>query len=134
MAGDSYLRRRPGGVNLLQMPTRLLLPARDQVVAESCKWATGPGERMKGLLGQPALAAGEALILSPGRQVHTFGMRVALDVIFCKRDWTVIHIVHSMKPRRVTRLLWTAAYAIELPGGAGAGVVPGDVLVVESVP
>jgi uncharacterized membrane protein (UPF0127 family) len=89
---------------------------------------------MRGLLGRPPLAAGEALILSPGRQIHTFGMRVVLDVIFCAKDWSVLHVVRSMKPRRVTRLLWSAAYAIELPAGAAAAVVPGDVLVVESVP
>lgn len=116
------------------MASRLLLPARGVVVAERCEWATGPGERLKGLIGREGLRGGEALILSPGRQVHTFGMRDDIDVIFCSSDWSVLHVVRSMVPRRITRFLWKAKYVVELPVGGAAPVAPGDELAVEEIP
>ena len=113
------------------MPTRLLLPATGLVVAERCTWATRAPDRVKGLIGRPALPPGEALILSPGRQVHTFGMRQAIDVIFCTRGWEVVHVVRDMAPCRVSRLLWKATYVIELAAGGARSVSVGDGLVVE---
>lgn len=124
-----HLRRRR--VNLLQMPTRLVLPARGLVVADRCIWATRAGERLKGLIGRSALSRGEAMILSPGRQVHTFGMRDAIDVLFCTREWEVVHVARAMAPRRVSRLLWRAIFVVELPAGAAALVSPGDLLALE---
>lgn len=73
------------------------------------------------------------MILSPGRQVHTFGMSGPIDVVFCTRDWEVLHVVRAMAPRRVTRLLWSATHVIELPPGGAALVEPGDRLAVEEV-
>ncbi len=116
------------------MTSRLVLPARGLVVADRCEWATGTRERLKGLIGSEGLRGGEALILSPGRQVHTFGMREAIDVIFCSSDWLVLHVVRSMVPRRITRFLWNAKYVVELPVGAAALVAPGDELAVEESP
>ena len=113
------------------MPTRLLLPARGLVVAERCWWATRATERVKGLIGRPPLSRGEALILSPGRQVHTFGMRQPIDVIFCTRAWEVVHVVRQMAPRRVSRMLWKATYVIELTAGGARSVSVGDELAVE---
>lgn len=115
------------------MATRLLLPTRDLVVADRCVWATRPGERTKGLIGRDRLDKGEAMILRPGRQVHTFGMKHPIDVLFCTRDWEVVHIVRGMRPRRVTRLLWRAVNVVELGAGEAALVSVGDRLAVEEI-
>ena len=73
------------------------------------------------------------MILTPGRQVHTFGMKDPIDVLFCTRDWEVIHVVRGMVPRRVSRLLWKAVNVIELQAGGAALVSVGDRLAVVEV-
>ena len=70
-------------------------------------------ERTRGLLGTDPSAG--PLLLERTRQVHTFGMRYPLDVIFCDRDWRVVHVVRDMKPGRMTRWVRRARVVIELP-------------------
>lgn len=74
------------------------------------------------------LQPGEALVLDPGRQVHTFGMRYPIDVCFCDRAWKVLHVVAPMPPRRVTRWVFRARFAVEMRAGGLASVRPGDQL------
>ena len=81
---------------------------------------------MKGALKAPPLEPNEALVIPRARQVHTFGMTYPLDVIFCDQDWNVRHVVHVMRPGRISRWVSGSYYAIELPGGRAEGVVPGD--------
>ncbi|MDQ4125111.1 MAG: DUF192 domain-containing protein [Actinomycetota bacterium] len=98
------------------------------MIAERVRWARAPAERARGLLGAPELRPGEALVIEPARQVHTFGMRYAIDVCFCDAGWRVLHVVAPLRPRRVTRWARRARYAIEAPAGALTGVEPGDQL------
>lgn len=98
------------------------------MIAQRVRWARSPGERARGLLGAAELRPGEALVIEPARQVHTFGMRYAIDVCFCDRAWRVLHVVTAMRPRRVTRWVRGARYAIEAPAGALRDVEPGDQL------
>ena len=89
--------------------------------------------RGKGLLGGRVLEPGHALVLEPAKQVHTIGLRYPIDVVFCTRDWEVLHVVENMRPLRVGRLVARAHFVVELPGGAVRGALsPGDRLVVES--
>lgn len=64
-------------------------------------------------------------MLLGGRQVHTFGMGYPIDVCFCDRDWRVLHVVRSMRPRRMTRWVLRARVAIEMRAGELSGVRPG---------
>jgi uncharacterized membrane protein (UPF0127 family) len=75
-------------------------------------------ERRKGLIGSPPLQPDEALIIVGGFQVHTFQMEFPIDVVFCTKQWVVKHIVRSMAPGRLTRIVIGARYAIELPAGS----------------
>ncbi len=72
------------------------------------------------------LEPGEALLLQPCKQVHTFGMAYPIDVLFCARDGEVLHVLRRMKPRRVGRVVWRAGFAIELNAGAAEQVQVGD--------
>lgn len=83
---------------------------------------------MRGLLGR-RLAAGQALVIPGARQVHTFGMHYAIDVLFCDDRSVVHHAVVRMAPRRITRWVGRARYAIELPGGTAENVRVGERLV-----
>ncbi len=84
-------------------------------------------DRLRGLIGVVDLQLGDALILQPARQVHTFGMRVPIDVVFCDETGEVRHVVRGMRSRRVTRWVGRASFAIELrEGSLPSGLAPGD--------
>ena len=88
------------------------------VIARDVLWARTRRERAQGLLNLPPLEKGQALVLEPARQVHTFGLAYAIDVVFCDADWVITHLVRSLPPRRVTRPVVRSRRAIELPAGA----------------
>jgi uncharacterized protein len=74
-------------------------------------------ERGRGLLGRDSYTG--ALIFRPCRQVHTMGMRFAIDVAFCDADGAVLRI-RSIKPWRISPLVWRSAFVIEAESGAFA--------------
>ena len=70
-----------------------------------------------GLIGQPALGPGQALLICGARQIHTFGMTYALDVVFFDTSWNLLHVVAGIRPRRLTRWVWASHYVIEVAAG-----------------
>lgn len=94
------------------------------VLAERIVWARSWRSRLRGLLAS-TLAPGEALILEPGKQVHTFFMSYPIDVVFCDARDRVVSVT-SMRPWRVSRWVGNSAYIVELPFGTAAEVVVGD--------
>src|SRR4051794_40665270 len=72
-------------------------------------------QRRAGLIGRESVEG--VLVLRPCRQVHTFGMRVPLDVAFCDRDGYVLHIA-TLAPKRLSRPVFRAYFAIEAAAGA----------------
>ena len=71
--------------------------------------------RRQGLLGRDDIDG--ALVLWPCRQVHTIGMRFPIDVAFCARDGRVLRVV-SMRPGRVSRIVWRARFVVEAAAGS----------------
>jgi uncharacterized membrane protein (UPF0127 family) len=83
--------------------------------------------RRRGLLGRDGIEG--ALLLTPARAVHTFGMRFDLDVAYLDRDRRVLE-VRRMRRNRLGRPRWRARSVLEAESGAferwGLGV--GDVV------
>lgn len=105
-----------------KQPRRLLLPRVGRT--ESAL------ERARGLLGKPAPAAGEGLLITPCNSVHTCFMGSAIDVIFLDRDNVVVKIVSRMKPFRFAMALGSLSVLELQAGGAGrAGIQQGDYLI-----
>lgn len=100
------------------------------MLADRARWARSRKERRRGLLDLPRLEEGHALIIDRAPQIHTLGMAYPIDVIFCSRGFVVVHVVAGMRPRRITRWVPRARFAIELPAGAARGVARGDRLLV----
>jgi uncharacterized membrane protein (UPF0127 family) len=69
-------------------------------------------ERARGLLGRPPVP----MLFERARAVHTFGMRVAIDVAFLDRDLRVIRVA-TVPPRRI---VWSvrARHVLEMPAGS----------------
>jgi uncharacterized membrane protein (UPF0127 family) len=102
-------------------------------VLASAEVARGIRERAQGLLGHRG--AGEvtgALVLRPCRQVHTIGMRFAIDVAFCDRDGVVLRTV-TLPPWRVSRLTWRSRFVVEASAGSFDrwSLRPGDTIEVK---
>ena len=54
-------------------------------------------ERLRGLLGRPPLASGEALLLTPCSSVHTCFMTYAIDIVYVDHKLQVHELVFRMK-------------------------------------
>ncbi|BCM69190.1 MULTISPECIES: DUF192 domain-containing protein [Streptomyces] len=74
--------------------------------------------RTKGLLGRDAVDG--AMLLSPASGVHTFGMRIPVDVAYLDRRLRVI-AVRTMPPGRLGLPRLRARHVLEAEAGAMAG-------------
>lgn len=103
---------------------------RDGEVLAALEVADSAAARMRGLLGRDGIEG--AILLRPGRSVHTIGMRFAIDVAFCDKDFTVVATV-CMGRNRIGRPRRRARSIIEAEAGAFERwrLRPGDQLVVE---
>jgi uncharacterized membrane protein (UPF0127 family) len=102
--------------NLLQV--KICVASSEIVVASEVRWARSALDRARGLMGQSVMPPGTAMVFEPARQIHTFGMKFPLDVVFCDAKWKVLLVVRSMAPMRVTRIVWRARYVLELSAGS----------------
>jgi uncharacterized membrane protein (UPF0127 family) len=96
-----------------------------RVIADEAEWARTPLARARGLLGRSPLRRGQALILEPGRQVHSFGLKYPIDVVFCDGDWAIV-LVYSLAPYRLSPWIRAARRVIELPEGGTVDLAEGD--------
>ncbi|GHG95581.1 DUF192 domain-containing protein [Streptomyces lanatus] len=74
--------------------------------------------RTKGLLGRDSVEG--AMLLTPAGGVHTFRMRIPIDVAYLDRGLRVI-AVHTMKPGRLGLPRLRSRHVVE----AGAGAMEG---------
>jgi len=86
----------------------------DEVLA-SAEVADSFGANLKGLLGRDGVEG--ALVFMAAGSVHTFGMKFAIDVAFCDRDFVVLDAI-TMKRNRVCLPRRGARRTIEAQAGA----------------
>lgn len=91
---------------------RLIADGRDVAVV---RLARTVNERRRGLLGTDAPSG--ALWIEPCKQVHTFGMRYAIDVAYVARDGHVL-ATRTLAPWRVGPFRPRARSVIEVHAGA----------------
>ncbi|MDD3307392.1 MAG: DUF192 domain-containing protein [Acetobacterium sp.] len=74
--------------------------------------------RLVGLLRTAGLAENQGLLLKKCNQVHTFGMKFPIDVIFLSKDGDILHMQQEMKPGKVSPHIKKAYWALELKSGS----------------
>ncbi|MFJ8462683.1 DUF192 domain-containing protein [Streptomyces swartbergensis] len=79
--------------------------------------ATSYRARTKGLLGRDSVDG--AILLSPANSVHTFRMRMPIDVAYLDRDLRVI-TVRTMRPGRLGMPRLRARHVVEAEAGVMA--------------
>ena len=113
---------------------RLVNRSRNLVLAGRVEAAFDSATRRKGLLGRSALPPETVLAIAPSNAVHTFGMQFPIDVVFIRRDGSVVKRVLNLKARRIAAAL--RAFAV-LEFAAGQATVAatqvGDRLELEAV-
>jgi len=81
--------------------------------------------RLRGLMFRRSLARGEGLLFPDCRNIHTFGMRMDIDIVFLNGD-SIVRVVHNAVPNRVYAARG-ACDVLELSKGLAAeiGIRPG---------
>lgn len=74
------------------------------VLAERAWHATGPLERMRGLLGR-TMEADQGMVIEPCNSVHTFFMGVPLDLLFVDAEHRVLRTVSALVPWRLSPIV-----------------------------
>ncbi|MFJ2904641.1 MULTISPECIES: DUF192 domain-containing protein [unclassified Streptomyces] len=87
-------------------------------VAVALEVAASYRARTKGLLGRDSVDG--VMLLSPANSVHTFRMRIPIDVAYLDRRLRVI-AVRTMKPGRLGRPRLRSRHVLEAEAGAMAG-------------
>jgi len=87
-----------------------------QVLVDRGEVAASRWARVRGLLGC-TLGAGDGLLLMGTQAIHTFGMRVPIDVLFLDARGRVVHLIHALAPCRVSPFVRDAAMVLELRAG-----------------
>ena len=88
---------------------------RDDRVLAALELAEARRDRIRGLLGRDGIDG--ALLLRPGKSVHSFGMRFPLDVAFCDREMVVLCTL-ALPPNRLTRPRLRCHSILEAEAGA----------------
>jgi uncharacterized membrane protein (UPF0127 family) len=113
---------------------RIFNQTRDRLLADQGELARSFWSRGRGLMGRTALPQGYALVIYPEWSIHTFFMRIPIDVLFVARDHRVVGLREAMPPTRPFAGVapWRGHYVIEMPAGVigATGTVVGDQLTV----
>ncbi len=125
--GRDYLRRTadPQGSPLW---AKILNLTRGRTISDRALVAVTRRQRMRGLLDYERAEEACALVLFNCRNVHTFGMKFPLDLIFWGKEGEVLRNVSALPPGRFSPLVWRARGMAELPAGvlSASGTRPGD--------
>jgi hypothetical protein len=92
--------------------------------------ARGIKSKLLGLIGRDSLEQACAMLIPGCRQVHTFFMRFAIDVLFLNSARKVIGMECEMAPFRISRFYLKGKSVLEMPAGTlkRMGVRLGDTL------
>lgn len=89
----------------------------DSVLADHIRIAESFHEKLIGLLKDKVLESQQGLLLKGCKQVHTFGMKFPIDVIFLSKEGAILHFENNMLPRQMSKYIKKAFYCLELKSG-----------------
>lgn len=113
-------------------PRVRVIGPRGQVVGE-VEEARTAWSRLVGLLGHSALPRGEGLLLAPAWSIHTWFMRIPIDVVFLDPDGRVLRVFPELPAWRLVSGTRKARTVLEFGAGtlATAPLAPGDLVRLE---
>lgn len=79
--------------------------------------ARTPWQRMVGLLGHASLPCGQGLLLAPAWSIHTWFMRMPIDVVFLDADGRVLRVFPELPAWRLVSGSRRARTVLEFGAG-----------------
>lgn len=112
------------------MPLKVRNVTKDKLLADRAEEARTFSQRLVGLMGKKELPFGAGLHIVPCNSIHTFFMRIAIDVLFLDRSLKVVKAFPALPPWRMSSIYFSAHSVLELPSGtvAASGTSEGDQL------
>lgn len=109
---------------------RLRNPRTGALLADDLNIARSLWHKTKGLLGVKSLNQGAGLYIVNCQAIHSFFMQFPFDAVFVDKSWRVLHLIHGMRPSRMSPIVWRAHGVVELPAGVitASGTEKGDLL------
>ena len=97
-------------------------------LAERAEVASGLLRRAIGLIGRRDWSTADGLVIEPCNGVHTFFMRLPIDVVHVGAEGEVLRLLPAMRPWRLGPIVRRSRWVLELPAGTlnGAGTQVGD--------
>lgn len=107
----------------------------NEVIIPNCRVADDFLSRFKGLMGQTSVPADGALFFPRCNSIHTFFMRMPIDVVFVDRNGMVQEVVASLAPWRMLIPRRHVKHTLELGAGQAKrlGIERGVRLICEGV-
>jgi uncharacterized membrane protein (UPF0127 family) len=90
---------------------------RGRLLADRAERAASFMERFKGLMGRRSLVFGEGMHIAPCNSIHTFFMRIPIDVAFLDKEGLIVKQIPAMPPWRLSSIYTRAHTVLELPAG-----------------
>jgi uncharacterized membrane protein (UPF0127 family) len=87
------------------------------VIASNVGFADNFLKRLIGLLGHKILENGEALLIKNCKQIHTFGMKFLIDVIFLSKAGEILFIQENMGINKISKYIKNGYMVLELESG-----------------
>jgi uncharacterized protein len=108
---------------------------RGRLLADRAERASSFADRFMGLMGRRSLAFGEGMHIIPCNSIHTFFMRIPIDVAFLASDGHIVKQIPAMPPWRLSSVYFKAHSVLELPAGtlSGSQTQEGDQLAFEPI-
>lgn len=105
------------------------------MIFESCKVANTFYARFLGLMGRKEMKKDEAIIFPRCNSIHTFFMRIAIDVVFVSQSGKILKILPQLQPWRILLPVRGAKHAIEMASGncSEKGLKEGDIIIGQGV-
>ena len=112
----------------------LVYAERGSVLAGHVEPAFDSKTRKKGLLGRESIPDDYAMIIAPCSAIHTFSMRVPIDVVFVSRNGTITKTCRGVKPWRMAGSMKAFAVIEAAEGFIDRHeLVPGEVVALREI-
>ncbi len=87
------------------------------MLAERARIADAFLDRLVGLLKTSDFQVGDGLFIVPCNQIHMFGMKYAIDVVYVDKKGIVVGLAERIGPGQMSKVFPRAHACLELPAG-----------------
>jgi uncharacterized membrane protein (UPF0127 family) len=88
-----------------------------EIICSNLKLADSIDERMLGLMFKEEMPNCDGLLISPCNSIHTFFMKMSIDVVFLTKDYEVVKVFYNLKPWRMTSIYFKSRHVLEMKAG-----------------